>query len=49
MDIERTRLLARDSTDWVNMKADTENIVKLHSIWHQFQEMQPKEKIIPMK
>ena len=46
MGIEKTKLVACDSIHWIGMNVDIENYIKICSECLDFQQIQPKEKII---
>ena len=46
MGIKKTKLLAHESVYWPNINADIDNFIKNCTTYLQFQQMQPKEKII---
>ena len=46
MGIEKTKLLTHESVYWVNINTDIEKHIKGSNTCLEFQQMQPKEKII---
>ena len=46
MDIEKTKLLAHESVYWVNINTDIDKHIKRCNTCLEFQQLQPKEKII---